>query len=212
MLDVVVTNNLFVEIFQIWLNYLQLYFLHIICYTCRHFPWSNNNHNNHNNNNNDHFAGWFWRGGDKEERDLGNLSRWQSLAWALEEERGGLPTMRSRPLWTSFSTLPGGTRSNRKTTPTLTFYLTTLRLSRLGGTMRDTTTSYFSSPAFSTAYPNLFKVSAENFRTITSSGASSPICLTSEFSTINTSTDGSFALQRDCSIFWNLIFIFWKRG
>ena len=90
--------------------------------------------------------------------------------------------MRSRPLLTSFSTLPGGTRSNRETTPTLTFYLTTLRLSRLGGTMRDTTTSYFSSPAFSTAYPNLFKVSAENSRTITSSGASSPICLTSKFS------------------------------
>ena len=204
MLDVVVTNNLFVEIFQIWLNSLQLYFLHIICFTCRHLPWSNNNHNN--NNNNDHFTGWFWRGGDKEERDLRNFSRWQSPAWALEDEREGLPTMRSRLLWTSFSTLPGGTRSNRETTPTLTFYLTTLRLSRLGGTMRDTTTSYFSSPAFSTAYPNLFKVSAENFRTITSSGASSPICPASKFSMINTSTDGTIALQRDCSIYWNLFF------
>ena len=187
-----------------WLNYLQLYFLRIICFTCRHYPWSNNNHNN---NNNDHFTGWFWRGGDKEERDLRNLSRWQSPAWAQAEESGGLPTMMSRPLWTSFSTLPGGTRSNRKTTPTLTFHLTTLRLSRLGGTMPDTTTSYFSSPAFSTAYPNLFKVIAEDFRTITS-----PICLTSKFSTINTLTVGSIALQRDCSIFWNLIFIFWRYG
>ena len=118
--------------------------------------------------------------------------------------------MMSRPLWTSFSTLPGGTRSNRETTPTLTFYLTTLRLSRLGGTMRDTTTSYFSSPAFSTAYPNLFKVSAENSRTIISSGASSPICLTSKFSMINTSTDGSIASCKG-----NVLksdFLFWRYG